>query len=101
MEDYKEIMKTLLWRYYSPIAAGNKVLKSTPDLLVMFRGIIPMQPITEHDVYEVMKELGFEIEQKIIKEKVCIFEGDEDEGLPAEYDEVEVGRVFLWALYEV
>lgn len=100
MEDYKEIMVELLSRYYSPIAVGNKVLKSTADLLVMFRGIIPSHPITEHDVYEVMKESSFEIEQKIITQKVCIFEGDDEKGLPAEHDDVEIGRVFLWVLYE-
>ncbi|MDR7695372.1 hypothetical protein D1000_07085 [Riemerella anatipestifer] len=103
MEDYKEIMKELLLRFYSPIgvSGGNKIHKSTQELLSMFRGVIPSTPITEHDVFEVMKDCSFEIEHKILTKEVCIYEGDEEKGIPAEYDKVEVGRVLLWGLYEL
>lgn len=94
MEDYKEIMEDLLLRYYSPVE-GKKIYKSTKDLHVMFLGVIPYTPITEHDVFEVMRDANFQMEQKIITEKKMIFKGDEEEGIPAEYDNVEIGRVFL------
>ncbi|EKB60790.1 hypothetical protein [Bergeyella zoohelcum] len=100
MEDYKELMKDLLLRYYSVEGEGKKLHRSTFDIFKMCHGIIPTHPITEHDAYEVMQELGFQIEQKIIYEKVCIFEGDEEAGVPSEYDEVETERIFLWVLYE-
>lgn len=62
MEDYKEIIKDLLLGYYSTEAQlGETVYKSTYEILTMLQGVIPDNPISEHDVFAVMKELGFQI----------------------------------------
>ena len=64
MNDYKEILKTLLLRYYSPQFAGTvaKAYHTTSQVLAMVQGVIPTEPIDQHDVYEVLQELGFTIE---------------------------------------
>lgn len=63
MEDYKELIKELLLRYYSTEAQlGETHYKSTYEILTMLQGVIPNEPISEHDVFAVMKELGFQIE---------------------------------------
>ena len=64
MNDYKEILKTLLLRYYSPQFAGTvaKAYHTTSQVLAMVQGVIPNEPIDQHDVYEVLQELGFTIE---------------------------------------
>lgn len=62
MEDYIEIIKELILRYYSIEAQlGETVYKSTYEILTMLQGVIPDNPISEHDVFAVMKELGFQI----------------------------------------
>ncbi|SDE57242.1 hypothetical protein [Riemerella columbipharyngis] len=83
MEDYKKEMLELLHRYYRPIGEEeNRIFASTAKLLAMFRGVIPHQPIGEHDVYEVLKDAGFQIEKGLAQDE----NGDEIE-------------VFLWVLY--
>ena len=64
MNDYKEIIKTLLLRYYSPQFAGTvaKAYHTTSQVLAMVQGVIPNEPIDQHDVYDVLQELGFTIE---------------------------------------
>lgn len=64
MNDYKEILKTLLLQYYTPhpIGAVEKQYKTTSQVLYMAQGIIPSEPIDQHDVYDVLQELGFTIE---------------------------------------
>ena len=64
MNDYKEILKTLLLRYYSPHPIGvvEKQYKTTSQVLYMAQGIIPSEPIDQHDIYDVLQELGFTIE---------------------------------------
>lgn len=102
MMDYKEIMKSLLAEYYKPEdPAGTPLHMTTGALLDMFRGIIPAQPISEHDVFELLQELGYRQEQKIFYEKVLISEGDHEAGIMPEYDNVEVARRFMWVLYEL
>lgn len=62
MEDYKEELRKLLLNWYSPIAErGTFVEHTTQELLEIFRGVLPAEPLSEHDVYEVMKEESFEI----------------------------------------
>lgn len=100
MEDYKQEIKDLILRYYEPSGSSDALYKSTLQILQMCQGVIPNQPITQHDVYEIMKELGFTIQQIAITEKVMIYEGDEEQGIPPKYDNVEKDRVFLWELYE-
>lgn len=65
MEDYKEKIKEIISKYYSHTVAENweKEYFSTQAILEMVRGIIPTDPIGEHDVYEVMQELGYQIEK--------------------------------------
>lgn len=47
-----------------------------------------------------MTDMGFYQELEIIYGQVCIFKGDEEKGIPAEYDRVEVDRVFKWVVFE-
>ena len=74
MEDYKEELRKLLLNWYSPIAErGTFVTHTTAELLEMFQGVLPAEPISEHDVYEVCKEESFEIiktEDHILKWKL-------------------------------
>nr|DAK46684.1 MAG TPA: hypothetical protein [Caudoviricetes sp.] len=64
MNDYKEILKTLLLQYYSPQEEehSEQVYKSTLQVLKMALGVLPTEPIDQHDVYEALTELGFPIE---------------------------------------
>lgn len=104
MQDYKDIMKTILAKYYEPTSIFGEVLPvyeaTTSKMLHWFRGVIPENPIDEHDVYDVLLELGFQQKQKILMERVCIVQADKKKGIQAEYDDVEVGRVLVWHLYE-
>lgn len=101
MEDYKEEIRLLLQKYYCNAGEEyKKIQRTTNDILHMVKGVIPSEPISEHDIYELMKELCFEQEQKILTENVCTFEGDEKQGIPPEYEDVEVGRMFVWKLFE-
>lgn len=82
MEDYKEEIRGLIGRYYTPYAtteSWESTYKSTIELLAMVVGVIPTTPINEHDIYEVMKEMGYAIE------------------LVAQ----EAGEAFLWRMYKV
>lgn len=101
MEDYKQLMKELLLQYYDATPEGEAMQMQTTEVLRWFRGIIPQHPITEHDIFDVLKECGFVISQKILTEKVCIYEGDGTNDYPAEYDHVETGRILVWNLYEI
>lgn len=105
MHDYTQTMKEILAKYYEPTSLLENVLPvyqaSTVQMLNWFRGIIPKHPIDEHDVFDVLKELGFQQVQKILTEKVCIVEANPKKGIKAEYDEVEIGRVLVWNLYEI
>lgn len=101
MEDYKEEIRNLLQKYYWNAGKEHKMIqRTTSQILQEVRGVIPQHPIDEHDIYEIMKGMFFEQEQKIYYEKVCTFEGDEEKGIPPEYEQVEAGRVFVWNLYE-
>ncbi|MFK8288453.1 hypothetical protein ACI76W_04275 [Capnocytophaga canimorsus] len=65
MEDYKEIIKEMLLRDFStrPIdtkkALKEVQLMTTIEVLQMVQGIIPSKPIDEHDIFDVLKETGF------------------------------------------
>ncbi|MDO5104470.1 hypothetical protein [Capnocytophaga sp.] len=66
MEDYKALIKEMLLRDFSPRAIRpdksiqDVVLKSTIDVLQMVRGVIPQSPIDEHDIFDALKETGFQ-----------------------------------------
>lgn len=99
MNDYKETMKDLLVQYYSPTPdGGNTVQMQTGAVLNWFRGVIPNEPINQHDVFDTLQELGFMHSQKIIKEKKV--KKKATKWTEEEYEEVEVGRVLVWNLYE-
>ena len=100
MQDYKDIMKQTLLNYYEQESEIPPYLATTKSLLDWFRGVIPKEPINEHDVFDVLFELGFKQSQKKIMEKVCIVEEDKKKGVRAEYDEIEVARILVWNLYE-
>lgn len=105
MQDYKDIMKTILAKYYEPTSIFGEVLPvyeaTTKQMWNWFRGVIPEHPIDEHDVFDILTELGFQQKQKILMERVCIVQADKKKGIKAEYDDVEVGRVLIWHLYEI
>lgn len=101
MFDYKEEMIKIFERYYAPMGEmEDKKNMSTTEIDFLFRGIIPNMPTSEHDVYELMKELGFEQEKVIIYEKVIIVEANPKEDIQEEVDMVPVGQVFMWIVYE-
>lgn len=66
MEDYKEEIQRLLLEFFSPqplsLGYKNEKMMTTLDVLQMLQGVIPYQPINQHDVYEVMKLLKFQVE---------------------------------------
>lgn len=101
MEDYKEEIRKLLQKfYYNSGQENNKILRSTAQILDEVRGVIPNQPITQHDIFELMKDMYFEQEQEIIYEQVCTFEGNKEEGLKPEYEQREVSRMLLWKMFQ-
>lgn len=101
MEDYKEEIRNLIQKYYWNAGKEHREIKrTTSDILQEVRGVIPKHPIDEHDIYEIMKELLFEQEQEILYEEVCTFEGDEKKGIQPEYEKREIGRIFVWILYQ-
>lgn len=100
MQSYKEIMRRLVNDFYEPEDEIPPHQATTSAMLNWFRGVIPHDPIDEHDVFDVLSECGFRQTQKIITERVCIVEEDKKKGIVAEYDEVEVGRILVWNLYE-
>lgn len=101
MEDYKQEMREVFTRYYSTEGAEHRQMKrTTTDVLHELRGVIPAHPIDEHDVYEMLKSLGFEQDMQVLHEQVCIREEDKKKGIEAEYDNVEIGRRFVWLVYE-
>lgn len=101
MEDYKEEMRSIFSKYYQTEGPEHRLLKrTTGEILNEMRGIIPKHPIDEHDVYEMLKSLEFPQDLEIVYQKVCIREEDKAKGIQAEYDNVEVGRHFVWLVYE-
>ncbi|MDR2205744.1 MAG: hypothetical protein LBE36_06290 [Flavobacteriaceae bacterium] len=100
MEDYKEEIRNLLLKYYTNAGDESKKIRcTTADILQEVRGVIPSEPVSEHDIYEIMKAMYFEQAQEIVYEKVCIFVGNKRKGLPPEYETQETGRRFVWELY--
>lgn len=89
MEDYKEVIKELLLRNFTPTGI-NPVFFNTTVILKMVQGIIPKKPISEHDVYEVLKELGFKQQLKTFYKK------DKDGKDTTEIDY----QVYLWVFYK-
>lgn len=100
MDDYKILMRELLLQYYDPTPEGEAVQMQTSEVLRWLRGIIPNDPIDEHDTYDVLKEIGFTQSQKIIRKKVCTFEGNKKAGIAPEFEEREIARILVWNLYE-
>lgn len=101
MEDYKEEIRILLQKHYWNVGQEHKkIQRTTSQILSEVRGVIPKHPIDEHDIYDIMKELHFEQVQVILYEEKCITEEDEKRGIKPEHDKIEVGRHFVWNLYE-
>lgn len=66
MEDYKQKLQELILKFFSPISvSGGYDLMTTCRVLELVTGVLPQEPISEHDVYEVLTALSFEI----VKEK--------------------------------
>lgn len=101
MVDYKEIMMDLFQRYYSNTGDEWQMKKvSTTYIHSLFTQLIPSEPITEHDVFEMLQELGYNPVLETLYDRVCIYEGDEGKGIDPEYDMKEVGKVFRWLIFE-
>jgi hypothetical protein len=101
MIDYKEKMIALFQRYYLPEGEEyQKKLMSTMEIFVMFSGVLPNQPITEHDVYEMLEEVGYHQEREILYNEVVVVEEDKKRGIKEEIDLVEAGVIFKWVIFE-
>jgi len=100
MDDYKQTMIDLILHYYSPTPEGSNIQMQTSQVLSWFKGIIPNQPITEHDVFDVLKEQSFKHSQKILTETIQTVKGNKLRGILPEYEEKEIGRILVWNLYE-
>lgn len=100
MNDYIQIMKDIIQEYYSTTPEGNKIDMQTSEILRWFKGVIPDQPITGHDVFDILTELGYKKSQKILTEKVQTKKGIKNLGVEPEFTEKEVGRILVWNLYE-
>jgi hypothetical protein len=100
MDDYVQVMKDLLLEYYSTTPEGSKIEMQTGDVFRWLKGIIPDQPVTEHDVFDVLTELGYKKSQKILTKKVQTVKADKSKGIIAEYEEKEIGRILVWVLYD-
>lgn len=101
MLDYKEKMIALFQRYYMP--EGEEYQKknmSTMQVFVMFSGVLPSEPISEHDVYEMLEELGYYQERVILYEEKIIVPEDKKEGIKEEIDLVPAGVIFKWVVFE-
>lgn len=61
MEDYKQEIINLLTEYYTTEKKENVIYSSTAEILDEVRGVIPSEPINEHDIYDIMKQLGFQV----------------------------------------
>lgn len=101
MNDYKEAMKVLLQEFYSTTPEGSKIEMQTSEILRWFKGVIPEKPITEHDVYDVLTEIGYQKAQKILTKQIVKVKADKKRGIEAEFENVEVGRILVWNLYEI
>ncbi len=101
MIDYKEEMIALFMRYYA--TDGEEYQKkhmTTTEIDFLFRGVLPNLPVSEHDVYEIMKAEGFYQEKVIIYEEKIIVEENLARGIQQEVDLIPVGQVFKWVVYE-
>ncbi len=61
MEDYRQEIINLLTEYYTTEKKENVIYSSTAEILDEVRGVIPSEPINEHDIYDIMKQLGFQV----------------------------------------
>lgn len=61
MEDYRQEIINLLTEYYTTEKKENAIYSSTTEILDEVRGVIPSEPINEHDIYDIMKQLGFQV----------------------------------------
>lgn len=59
--DYKEEIKRLITEMYEPADVVSKEFKKTTYNLVSgFKTILPENEVTEHIIYEVLLELGYQ-----------------------------------------
>ena len=100
MKDYIQIMKDIIQEFYSTTPEGNKIEMQTSEVFRWFKGVIPGKPITEHDVFDLLTELGYKPSQKILYEKVETKKGNKNLGIEPEFKEIETGRILIWNLYE-
>lgn len=100
MDDYVQVMKDLLQEYYSTSPEGNKIEMRTSDVFTWFKGIIPDEPISQHDVFDVLTELGYKKSQKIITKQVQTVKANKNLGIKSEFEEKEIGRILVWILYD-
>ena len=61
MEDYRQEIINLLTEYYTTEKKEDSIYSSTAEILDEVRGVIPSESINEHDIYDIMKQLGFQV----------------------------------------
>lgn len=90
MDDYKEIIKEMLSAYFTPNGTVCMPM-ATKRVLRIIRGIIPNDPIDEHDIFAVLREMGFSYEL------YATYEKDESGN---DTDEIK-DQLFLWNLFPI
>lgn len=91
MEDYIEIIKKLIESNFLPFHSeeSTPIQMGTYRILQMVHGVIPSEPIDEHDIFNVMTELGY---KKTLKTLYNQKEGEEKKVS---------GYVYLWQMYKL
>lgn len=87
MEDYKEQIKELLLREFAT-QGSRQLAMTTTQVTRMVKGVIPKEPITEHEVYEVLKEINYPMHLK------TVFMKDEED---KDTDLIDF-QIFVWLL---
>lgn len=91
MKDYIEIIKQLISSKFTPtpFAGATALQLGTYRILQMVQGVIPSEPTDEHDIFNVMTELGY---KKVLKTLYSKEEGKKKEVS---------GYVYLWEMYKM
>lgn len=91
MDQYIEEAKSLLLQYFEPEFSGNLPIHlTTLEVYKTLKGIVPSGIFNEHDVYDILIELGFS------KDLQTFYKKDED---GKETNEVSY-QLFMWLLYK-
>ena len=65
MHDYKEKAKEIILKYFSPLPDEDwkKIYHTTASRELMLSGIMPEAFLDQHDIFDILTELGFKVEK--------------------------------------